>query len=146
MKTYKTYITTKSDPNPEWHLIDATGEILGRLASKIAVKLLGKDKPTYTPHVLSGDYIVVVNASKIRVTGRKLSQKTYYRHSGYIGSLKTFSLRDMMEKHPERVIKLAVKGMLPSNHLGRQMLKRLKVYSGETNPHNAQLQSISSEE
>ena len=141
MKRTKTYMAKPGEVQPEWHLIDATGQVLGRLASQIAKTLLGKDKPTYTPHTLTGDYVVVVNASRIRVTGRKLAQKTYYRHSGYIGSLKTFTLRDMLERYPERVIRLAVKGMLPSNHAGREVLKRLKVYSGESNPHHGQLLS-----
>ncbi len=108
-------------------------------AGNIAVALQGKDKPTFTPHTLTGDYVVVLNATNVRVTGRKLVQKTYYRHSGYVGHLKHFQLRDMLERHPERVIELAVKGMLPRNHNGRQMLRRLKVYAGGDHPHQAQV-------
>ena len=120
--------------------MDATGQTLGRMARDISVALQGKDKPSYTPHTLTGDFVVVLNASRIRVTGRKLLQKTYYRHSGYVGNLKSFKLRDVLESHPERVITLAVKGMLPRNHQGRQMLKRLKVYAGGEHPHQAQVQ------
>ena len=126
-----------------WRLIDATGKSLGRLARDVAVALQGKDRPTYTPHVLTGDHVVVVNMDKVRITGDKLLQKTYYRHSGYVGNLKSFILRDMMESHPDRVLQLAVKGMLPRNKLGRDMLKRLKVYTGDTHPHQAQLGQLS---
>ena len=105
----------------------------------ISLVLQGKHRATYTRHVLTGDFVVVVNASKVRVTGRKLTQKTYYRHSGYVGNLRSFALRDLMEKNPERVIRLAVKGMLPKNNLGRQMLTRLKIYPGEEHPHQAQV-------
>ena len=101
--------------------------------------MLGKDKPTYTPHVLTGDRIVVLNATRVMTTGNKQLQKIYYRHSGYVGNLKSFTLRDMQEKHPERVIELAVKGMLPRNKQGRQMLRRLKVYAGDSHPHQAQV-------
>jgi len=138
MKRPKTYLAKPTEPTSSWEVIDATGEVLGRLAAKIAITLQGKNKSTYTPHVLSGDHVVVLNASKTRVTGRKLSQKTYYRHSGYTGNLKTFSLKKMMESNPERVLKLAVKGMLPATKLGRQMLGRLRVYSGDDHPHAAQ--------
>ena len=120
-------------------MIDATGQILGRLASRISRTLQGKDKAIYTPHILTGDYVVVVNASKISVTGRKLAQKNYYRHSGYIGNLKTFVLQDMLDTHPDRVIQLAVQGMLPRTKRGRDMLKRLKVYGGESHPHQGQV-------
>ena len=139
MKRDKTYVAKPSDINANWQVIDATGQTLGRLASRISRTLQGKDKPIYTPHILCGDYVVVVNASKVRVTGRKLTQKTYYRHSGYVGNLKTFALRDVLETHPERVMELAVRGMLPNNKLGRYMLKRLKVYSGDHHPHQAQV-------
>jgi large subunit ribosomal protein L13 len=115
------------------------------VARNIAVALLGKDKPTYTPHVLTGDYVVVLNAAKVRVTGRKMTQKMYYRHSGYVGNLRSFKLLDMMKLHPERVIELAVKGMLPSNHNGRQMLRRLKVYAGDTHRHQAQVSVTANE-
>ena len=114
------------------------GRSLGRLARDIAVALQGKDKPTYTPHVITGDHVVVLNAAKVEVTGRKLLQKKYYRHSGYVGNLKTFMLRDMMEQRPERVLQLAVKGMLPNNKMGRRMLRRLKVYAGDAHPHQGQ--------
>ena len=124
-------------------MIDATGQSLGRLARDVAVALQGKDRPTYTPHVLTGDHVVVVNMDKVRITGDKLLQKTYYRHSGYVGNLKSFILRDMLESHPDRVLQLAVKGMLPRNKLGRDMLKRLKVYAGDTHPHQAQLGQLS---
>ena len=139
MKREKTYVAKASELVPEWHLIDATGQVLGRLATRISLTLQGKDKPIYSPHILTGDFVVVVNASRIRVTGRKLTQKTYYRHSGYIGNLKSFLLRDLMEEHPERVIQMAVRGMLPRNKRGRDMLKRLKVYRGEQHPHQGQL-------
>ena len=142
MKRSKTYMAKPSDVKPEWHLIDATGQTLGRLATRISRTLQGKDKPDYTPHILTGGYVVIVNASKVRFTGRKLTQKTYYRHSGYVGNLKTFILRDMMETHPERVMQLAVRGMLPRNKLGREMLKRLKIYSGDTHPHQAQIAGL----
>ena len=138
MKRNKTYMAKGSEMNPQWHLVDATGLTLGRLATRISRTLQGKDKAIYTPHVLTGDYVVVVNASKIRVTGRKMTQKTYYRHSGYVGNLKTFILKDMMDTHPERVIQLAVRGMLPRTKRGREMLGRLRVYKGDTHPHEAQ--------
>ena len=138
MKRTSTYFPKPDEVSAQWRVIDATGQILGRLARDISVVLQGKDKASYTPHTLTGDFVVVLNASKIRVTGRKLLQKTYYRHSGYVGNLKSFKLRDVLESHPERVITLAVKGMLPRNHQGRQMLKRLKVYAGGDHPHQAQ--------
>ena len=138
MKRTSTYFPKPGEVPAKWRVIDATGQTLGRMARDIAVALQGKDKPTYTPHTATGDFVVVLNASRIRVTGRKLLQKTYYRHSGYVGNLKTFILRDMLERRPERVITLAVKGMLPRNHKGRQMLRRLKVYAGAEHPHQAQ--------
>ena len=141
MKRSSTYFPKTGEVPVDWRVIDATGQTLGRMARNISVALQGKDKPAYTPHTLVGDYVVVVNATKIRVTGRKLLQKLYYRHSGYVGNLKTFKLRTMLETHPERVITLAVKGMLPRNHQGRQMLRRLKVYAGAEHPHQAQLQA-----
>jgi large subunit ribosomal protein L13 len=121
-----------------WYLIDAEGKTLGRLASECARRLRGKHKPTYTPHVDTGDYLVVVNADKVRVTGNKLSDKMYYRHTGYIGNLRSASLSQMLDRHPERVIEIAVKGMLPRNPLGRSMLKKLKVFAGPTHRHAAQ--------
>ncbi|TVQ89818.1 MAG: 50S ribosomal protein L13 [Chromatiaceae bacterium] len=121
-----------------WYLIDADGKTLGRLASECARRLRGKHKPQYTPHVDTGDYLVIVNAEKVRVTGNKLDDKMYHRHTGYVGHLRSTSLRDMLAKHPERVIEIAVKGMLPHNPLGRAMLKKLKVYAGPTHRHTAQ--------
>ena len=139
MKRNSTYFPKTGDIPANWRVVDATGKILGRIARDISVTLQGKDKPTYTPHALTGDFVVVLNAAKIRVTGSKLVQKTYYRHSGYVGNLKSFKLKDMLETHPERVIQLAVKGMLPRNNLGRQMLTRLKIYPGGVHPHQAQV-------
>jgi large subunit ribosomal protein L13 len=139
MKRNSTYFPKTGEVPDNWRVIDATGQTLGRVARNIAIALQGKDKPTYTPHVITGDHVVVLNADKVRVTGRKLLQKMYYRHSGYVGNLKTFMLRDMLEKHPDRVVQLAVKGMLPNNVLGRKMLRRLKVYSGNEHPHEAQV-------
>jgi large subunit ribosomal protein L13 len=143
MKRTSTYFPKSGQVEQNWRLIDATGQSLGRLARDVAVALQGKDRPTYTPHVLTGDHVVVVNMDKVRVTGHKLLQKTYYRHSGYVGNLKSFILRDMLESHPDRVLQLAVKGMLPRNKLGREMLKRLKVYAGNTHPHEAQIGQLS---
>ncbi len=139
MKRTSTYFPKSGEVPQSWRVIDATGRPLGRLARDIAVVLLGKDKPTYTPHVIVGDHVVVLNATRVMTTGKKQLQKTYYRHSGYVGNLKSFTLRDMQEKHPERVIELAVKGMLPRNKQGRQMLRRLKVYAGDSHPHQAQV-------
>ena len=120
-------------------MIDAQGQTLGRLARNIAIALQGKDKPTYAPHAPTGDFVVVTNAADMRVTGNKLDDKMYYRHSGYVGNIKTFRLRELMESRPDRVLELAVKGMLPKNHQGRQMLRRLKVYKGPDHPHEAQV-------
>ena len=143
MKRTSTYFPKTGEVPQNWRLIDATGKSLGRLARDVAVALQGKDKPTYTPHVITGDHVVVVNMDKVRITGNKLLQKTYYRHSGYVGNLKSFILRDMMDDHPDRVLQLAVKGMLPRNKMGREMLKRLKVYAGDTHPHEAQVGQLS---
>jgi large subunit ribosomal protein L13 len=121
-----------------WYLIDAEGKTLGRLASECARRLRGKHKPTYTPHVDTGDYLVIVNAEKVRVTGNKMSDKMYHRHTGYIGNLRSTSLEQMLDKHPERVIQYAVKGMLPRNPLGRAMIKKMKVFAGPTHRHAAQ--------
>jgi large subunit ribosomal protein L13 len=134
----KTFSAKPQTVKRGWYVVDADGKTLGRLASELARRLRGKHKPQYTPHVDTGDYIVVVNAEKIRVTGRKLSDKLYHRHTGYIGNLKTESLQQLLERAPEQALMLAVKGMLPHNALGRQMLKKLKVVSGEAHPHAAQ--------
>ena len=134
----RTYTTKPDDINREWYVIDATGLTLGRLASQIASVLRGKHKPIFSPHMDCGDFVIVVNAEKVRVTGDKLDQKMYYRHSGYPGGLKTISLRDQLKQHPDRVIRLAVRGMLPKNRLGRQMIKKLKVYREPDHPHQAQ--------
>ena len=138
MKRTSTYFPKPTETEENWKVMDATGQTLGRLARDIAVSLQGKDKASYTPHVLTGDFVVVVNAARLRVTGKKPVQKMYYRHSGYIGNLKTTRLRDLLETRPDRVLELAVKGMLPRNHQGRQMLRRLKVYAGPEHPHQAQ--------
>ena len=122
----------------DWYLVDATDKVLGRLATEIATRLRGKHKPEYTPHVDTGDHIVIVNAAKIRVTGDKLSQKKYYRHSGYPGGIKETVLSDELENNPERVIERAVKGMLPKNSLGRAMFRKLRVYAGPHHAHQAQ--------
>ena len=139
MKRTSTYFAKPGETTERWRVFDAQGQILGRLARNIAIALQGKDRASYTPHTLTGDFVVVTNAADILVTGKKLDQKMYYRHSGYVGNLKTFRLREMMESRPERVLQLAVKGMLPKNHLGRQMMRRLKVYSGPDHPHQAQV-------
>src|SRR5918999_1426591 len=141
MKRTSTYFPKTGQVPDHWRVIDATGQTLGRLARDVAVALQGKDKPNYTPHVLTGDHVVVLNADKVRVTGRKPLQKMYYRHSGYVGNLRSFMLRDLLEQNAERVIQLAVKGMLPNNKQGRQMLQRLKVYSGDSHPHQAQVKT-----
>ncbi len=141
MKRTSTYFPKAGDVSDNWRVIDATGRALGRVARDIAVALQGKDKPTFTPNVLTGDHVVVLNATKVMTTGRKSLQKLYYRHSGYVGNLRTFTLKNMMERHPERVIELAVKGMLPRNKMGRQMLRRLKVYAGDSHPHQAQVRT-----
>lgn len=134
----RTYTTKPEDIKREWFVIDATGMTLGRLATQIATVLKGKHKPIYSPHMDTGDFVIVVNAHKIRVTGRKLDQKFYYRHSGYPGGLKEISLRDQLDRHPDRVIRFAVRGMLPKNRLGRQMIKKLKIYATPGHPHEAQ--------
>ncbi len=134
----KTYTVRKGDIKREWYVVDAQGKTLGRLASEIAKILRGKHKPIYVPHLDCGDYVIVVNAEKVRVTGKKLDQKFYYRHSGYPGGLKSINLRDQLQKHPTRVLEAAVRGMLPKNRLGRAMIKKLKVYAGGSHPHQAQ--------
>ena len=134
----RTYTPKAGEIQHDWYVIDAAGLTLGRLASQIASVLRGKHKPTYSPHMDCGDFVIVVNAHKIRVTGRKLDQKFYYRHSGYPGGLKAISLRDQLDRHPDRVIQLAVRGMLPKNRLGRQMIKKLKIYATPDHTHEAQ--------
>lgn len=134
----KTYSPKASEIKRQWHTIDASDQTLGRLATRVAQLLMGKHKPIYSPHMDTGDYVIVLNASRIRVTGRKLREKIYYRHSGYPGGLKSIPLGEMLAAFPERVIELAVKRMLPQNRLGRQMFKKLKVYAGETHPHVGQ--------
>lgn len=134
----KTYSAKPGEVPRKWWVVDAEGKNLGRLASRIAVVLRGKNKPEYTPHVDTGDFVIVVNAAKIAVTGKKLSDKLYYRHSGYPGGLKVRNLGQMLEKHPTEVLRLAVKGMLPKNRLAARQLRKLKVYSGPHHPHAAQ--------
>ena len=137
MKKY-TYSAKRSDNQENWLVVDAEGKVLGRLASEVAARLRGKHKPLYTPHVDVGDWVIVINAEKVRLTGRKMDQKTYYRHSGYTGGLTETTAGDLMEKRPEDIIRFAVKGMLPKNRLGRQIFKKLKVYAGAAHPHEAQ--------
>ena len=137
MKKYTT--SAKRPDNPQkWFVVDAKGAVLGRLATQVAQRLRGKHYPHFTPHVDTGDWVIVINADKITLSGRKLDQKVYYRHSGYIGGLKEITAKDLLEKKPEALIQHAVKGMLPKNKLGRQLFKKLKVYAGETHPHEAQ--------
>lgn len=134
----KSFMASPSTVERKWYVVDAEGKTLGRLASEVANVLRGKNKPTYTPHIDTGDYVIVVNAEKIQVTGRKLDQKIYYHHSEYVGGMKEATLREMMQKKPEFVITHAVKGMLPKGPLGRQMLKKLHVYAGPEHNHAAQ--------
>ena len=137
MKKY-TYSAKKTDNQEKWLVVDAQDAILGRLASVVASRLRGKHNPMYTPHVDCGDFVIVVNAEKVKMTGRKLKQKTYYRHSGYVGGLKEITAEKLLIKRPEDVIRFAVKGMLPKNSLGRSLFKKLKVYAGSEHPHAAQ--------
>ena len=134
----KTYSAKPQDVKRDWCVVDATGQTLGRLATEIARRLRGKHKPEFTPHVDTGDHIIVVNAEKIEVTGNKLDDKVYHKHTGYIGNLKSVKLGDLLKTHPERVIQNAVKGMLPKNPLGRSMFRKLHVYAGPEHPHQAQ--------
>lgn len=134
----KTFSPTPKDINREWYLVDAENQILGRLAAQIAHRLRGKHKPEFAPHMDNGDFIVVVNCEKIRVTGNKLADKMYHRHSGYVGGLKSTSLEKLLAAKPQLVLMHAVKGMLPKNRLGRAMLKKLRVYAGTEHPHSAQ--------
>jgi large subunit ribosomal protein L13 len=133
-----TFSAKPAEVKRDWFLIDADGKTLGRLASEVATRLRGKHKPIYTPHVDTGDYIVIVNAEKIRVTGNKAANKMYYKHTGYIGNLKSINFEKLLAKAPERIIETAVKGMLPKNALGREMYRKLKVYAGPEHNHHAQ--------
>jgi len=135
----KTYSPKAKEINREWWLVDAKNQILGRLASQVARLLMGKHKPIYTPHMDTGDYVVVINAAQVRVTGKKAEEKVYYRHSTYPGGLKSTTLKELLARNPTRVIEYAVKGMLPHNSLGRAMFKKLKVYPGPEHPHSAQI-------
>jgi len=141
----KTYSTKASDIKREWHVIDASDKILGKLATQAASLLMGKHKPMFTRNLDTGDFVVIINADKVRVTGNKAKQKLYYRHSGYPGGLKSISLEKMMQTNPTRVIEYAVKGMLPHNRLGASMLKKLKVYVGDSHPHLAQTKATSAD-
>jgi large subunit ribosomal protein L13 len=134
----KTYMANPAEIERSWYIVDAEGQTLGRLASQVAAVLRGKHKPTFTPHVDCGDYVVVINAEKIHVTGQRREKKMYYRHSGYPGGITQISLADQLERYPTRPVELAVKGMLPKNKLGRKMFKKLKVYAGTEHPHQAQ--------
>ena len=134
----KTFSAKPAEVSHQWFLVDASDKTLGRLSSEIARRLRGKHKPEYTPHIDTGDYIVVINAEKIRVTGNKMQDKMYYHHTGHIGNMKKTNLSDLMEKHPERAIETSVKGMLPKNPLGRAMFKKLKVFAGPEHKHQSQ--------
>ena len=134
----KTFTATPSTIERDWCLVDATNKTLGRLATEVASRLRGKHKPTYTPHMDTGDNIIIVNAEKVKVTGNKLADKYYYHHTGYVGNLKSINLGKQLQQHPERVLETAIKGMLPKNPLGRAMFKKLHVYAGPEHPHTAQ--------
>jgi len=134
----KTYSQKASEVQRDWYVIDASNQVLGRLATQIATLLRGKHKPTYTPSMDGGDFVIVVNAEKIRVTGSKEHQKVYYRYTGYPGGLRETSYKEMLQKHPDRIIRLAVKGMLPKNRMGRKLLGKLRIYAGPDHPHAAQ--------
>ena len=137
MKKYT--VSAKRSDNPQkWYVVDANGAVLGRLAAQVAQRLRGKHNPQFTPHVDTGDWVIVINAEKIALSGRKMDQKIYYRHSGYIGGLKQITAKDLLEKNPEALVRSAVKGMLPKNKLGRRLFKKLKVYAGDAHPHEAQ--------
>ena len=141
MKKY-TPSTKPADVVHKWYVVDAENQVLGRLATTVASRLRGKHDPRYTPHVDTGDGIIVINADKIRLTGRKMTRKTYYWHSGYMGGIKSITADKLMEKHPEEIVRRAVKGMLPKNSLGRKIFRRLKVYAGDSHPHEAQQPEI----
>jgi large subunit ribosomal protein L13 len=134
----KTYVAKEQEIEKKWYLVDAKDMVLGRLATQIAVRLRGKHKPIFTPHADTGDFVVVINADKVALTGNKWDNKIYYRHSGYIGGLKQISARKLIEKRPDQVLYMAVKRMLPKNSLGRRQLKKLKIYAGSEHPHEAQ--------
>jgi large subunit ribosomal protein L13 len=134
----RTYTPKPADVERQWHVIDATDVVLGRLASQVATLLRGKHKPIYAPHLDTGDFVIIINADKVVLSGKKLEQKKAYRHSGYPGGLRAIAYSDLMEKHPERAVEKAIKGMLPKNTLGRKMFSKLKVYAGSEHPHQAQ--------
>jgi large subunit ribosomal protein L13 len=134
----QTYVAKEQEISKKWYLVDAKDRVLGRLATQIAMRLRGKHKPVFTPHADTGDFIVVINANKVTLTGRKWDKKVYYRHTGYIGGLKEISAKKLLEKKPEDILRFAVRGMLPKNSLGRRQLKKLKIYSGSEHPHQAQ--------
>ncbi len=134
----KTYQATKEELDPKWYVVNAEGKVLGRLSTELAKILKGKNKPIYTPHVDTGDFVVVVNAEKVTLTGKKLTDKIYYHHTGYPGGIKQTSAEKLLAKKPTEIIRIAVKGMLPKNSLGRQMLRKLKIYAGPNHPHEAQ--------
>ncbi len=138
----RTFSAKKSEVEEKWWLVDAEGKVLGRMASEIAQVLRGKNKPIFTPHVDTGDFVIVINADKVRFTGNKLEGKVYYRHSGYIGGLKSITAERLLDKKPTEVVRKAVKGMLPKNRIGRELLKKLKVYTGGEHPHQAQQPEI----
>ncbi len=135
----KTYVAKPQEIERKWYVVDAEGQVLGRLAAQVASILKGKHKPIYTPHVDTGDHVVIINAEKIHLTGNKLQAKKYFRHSGYVGGIKSTTAGELLKRHPERVIEKAVWGMIPHNRLGRQMIKKLKVYAGPDHPHQAQM-------
>jgi large subunit ribosomal protein L13 len=145
-KRMKTYSLRGADIDKRWHVLDATDQTLGRLASVVAGLLMGKHKPTYAAHLDMGDFVVVVNADKVKVTGNKIEDKKYYRHTGYMGGLKVTNLGTMMERHPDRVVELAVRGMLPRNRLGRRLHRHLKVYAGPDHPHTSQVNASNKKE
>ena len=134
----KTYATKASDIERKWYVVDAQGQTLGRLAAHVAHILIGKHKPIFSPNMDTGDFVIIVNAEKLHVTGKKLTDKMYYRHSGYPGGITALTLQDMLRTHPERVLELAIRNMLPRTRLGRQMIRKLKVYAGAEHPHSAQ--------
>jgi large subunit ribosomal protein L13 len=134
----KTYVAKEQEISKKWYLVDAKDRVLGRLATQIAMRLRGKHKPIFTPHADTGDFIVVINANKVTLTGRKWDKKIYYRHTGYTGGLKEITAKKLLEKKPEDILRFAVRGMLPKNSLGRRQLKKLKIYSGSEHPHEAQ--------